>query len=114
MLDRIDGLVSGGSDFAFETTLATLTYARKIPIWRKRDYQVSLIYLRLGSVAESLVRVRKRVAAGGHNIPEETIKRRFSKSVEYFELIYKPIVDAWYVRESREGVFVPVDSSGTG
>jgi len=27
MLDRIDGLVSGGSDFAFETTLATLTYA---------------------------------------------------------------------------------------
>ncbi len=52
MLDRIDGLVGGGSDFAFETTLATLTYARKIPIWRKRGYQVSLIYLRLGSVVE--------------------------------------------------------------
>ncbi len=72
---------------------------------------MSIIYLRLDSVAESLARVRKRVEAGGHGIPEETIERRFRKSVEYFEKIYKPIVDSWYVRESREGSFVPVDSS---
>lgn len=114
MLERIEGLIRAGADFAFETTLATLIYARKIPGWRKEGYHVSMIYLRLGSVAESLARVRKRVEAKGHDIPEETINRRFGKSVEYFERIYKPVVDAWYIRESHEGKFLPVDSSEFG
>ena len=65
MLDRIDELVDAGVDFAIETTLASLTYAQKIPVWRDRGYIVSLVYVRLGSVSESMARVRKRVAAGG-------------------------------------------------
>jgi predicted ABC-type ATPase len=111
MLSRVDDLVDAGADLVIETTLASLTYARKIPTWRARGYRVSLIYLRLNAVEESIARVRRRVDAGGHNIPEEVIRRRFGKSVHYFETIYKPIVDAWYARESREGSFVPVDSS---
>jgi predicted ABC-type ATPase len=111
MLDRIDDLVSADADLAIETTLATLTYARKIPIWRERGYNVSLVYLRLNSVADSLARVRRRVEAGGHNIPPETIERRFGKSIDYFETIYKPIVNIWYEWESREGRFILVNSS---
>jgi len=110
MLDLIDGLVDAGADFAIETTLASLTYARKIPVWRERGYSVSLSYLRLPSVAESMARVRKCVQVSGHGIPEEAIRRRFGKSLAYFETIYKPIVDAWYLWESQEGRFVLVDS----
>jgi predicted ABC-type ATPase len=106
MLERIDDLVDAGADFMFETTLATLTYARKIPLWRQRGYAVSLIYLRLPSIEASIARVRKRVAAGGHGIPEETIRRRFGKSVSYLETIYKSVVDEWYIWESFEGIFV--------
>jgi len=111
MLDRVSNLVDVGADLVIETTLASLTYARKVPVWRAQGYYVSLIYLRLESVEDSIARVRRRVDAGGHDIPEETIRRRFSKSIRYFETIYKPIVSAWYVRESREGRFVAVDSS---
>jgi len=111
MLDRIDELVSAGAHLAIETTLATLIYARKIPIWRERGYSVALVYLRLHSVADSLARVRRRVDAGGHNIPPEIIERRFSKSIDYFETIYKPIVNVWYEWESREGRFILVNSS---
>jgi predicted ABC-type ATPase len=111
MLDRVDSLVDAGADLVIETTLASLTYARKIRIWRANGYHVSLIYLRLNSVEESVARVRRRVDAGGHGIPEEVIRRRFDKSIRYFETIYKPIVNAWYVWESREGRFVPVASS---
>ena len=50
MLNRIDELVEATVDLAVETTLATLTYARKVPIWRDRGYDVSLIYLRLSSI----------------------------------------------------------------
>ena len=111
MLNRIDELVEATVDLAVETTLATLTYARKVPIWRDRGYDVSLIYLRLSSIEESLERVRRRVEAGGHHIPREVIELRFHKSLDYFETIYKPIVNRWFVRESREGRFVSIDSS---
>lgn len=110
MLERINDLVDANADFMFETTLATLTYARKIPLWRKRGYTVSLIYLRLPSVDASLARVRKRVVAGGHGIPEETIRRRFGKSASYFETTYKSVVDEWYIWDSFEGAFVLTES----
>ena len=106
MLERIGDLVESKADFMFETTLATLTYARKIPFWRKRGYTVSLIYLRLPSIEASVARVHKRVAAGGHGIPDETIRRRFGKSTTYLETIYKSVVDEWYIWDSREGAFV--------
>ena len=110
MIGRIGELVEAGADFVVETTLANLSYAHKIPVWRKRDYLVSLAYLRLDSADESVARVRKRVAAGGHGIPEDTIRRRFGRSLSYFETIYRPIVDEWYIWTSREGSFALVDS----
>jgi predicted ABC-type ATPase len=110
MLGRIDRLVETGADFTLETTLANLSYAQKIPAWRKRGYLVSLVYLRLDSVEESVARVRKRVAAGGHGIPEDTIRRRFGKSANYFETIYQPAVDEWYIWSSQEGSFTLVGS----
>ena len=110
MLERIDELVAAGVGFMFETTLATLTYARKIPQWRWAGYAISLIYLRLPSVTVSVDRVRRRVEAGGHGIPEETIRRRFDKSSAYLENIYKSIVDKWYIWDSREGSFTLAES----
>jgi predicted ABC-type ATPase len=110
MLRRVDELVQANADFVVETTLASLAYAQKIPTWRAKGYVVSLAYLRLGSPEEAMMRVRKRVAAGGHSIPEDTIHRRFEKSLRYFETIYKSIVDEWYIWESREGAFTLVEA----
>jgi predicted ABC-type ATPase len=110
MLRRIDELVEASTDFAIETTLANLSYAQKIPAWRKLGYLVSLAYLRLESVDESISRVRKRVAAGGHGIAEDALRRRFGKSWTYFETIYQPIVDEWYVWASRESEFTLINS----
>lgn len=106
MLDEIERLVSERESFALETTLATLLYARRIPEWRALGYCVSLNYLRLPTVEASIARVRRRVSQGGHSIPEDTIRRRFDKSLDYLERVYKPIVDDWYVYDSREGEFV--------
>lgn len=105
MLTRIDELVEAGADFVIETTLANLTYAQKIPAWRSRGYRVSLIYIRLPSAEASLARVRKRVEAGGHDIPAATLKRRFARSQDYFANVYKSLVDEWYDWDSLEGTF---------
>lgn len=110
MLRRTNELIEVRADFALETTLANLTYAQKIPAWQKLGYLVSLVYLRLESVDESIARVRKRVAAGGHGIAEDALRRRFGKSWTYFETIYRPIVDEWYVWASRESEFALINS----
>ncbi len=112
MLTRIDELVGAGADFVIETTLANLTYAQKIPLWKKQGYHISLIYIRLNSVDVSLARVRKRVEAGGHNIPASTLRRRFDRSQEYFATVYKPLVNSWYEWDSYEGGFSLRNSGG--
>lgn len=110
MLRRTDELVEAGADFVVETTLANLGYAQKIPVWRRLGYVVSLAYLRLESVEDAIARVRKRVAAGGHGIPEDTIRRRFGRSLKYFKTIYRPTVDEWYIWASLEGAFSLINS----
>jgi predicted ABC-type ATPase len=100
MLMLLDELTVQRRDIALETTLATLSYARRITAWRAEGYRVELVYLRLASIDQSLERVRRRVEMGGHDIPEVDIRRRFPKSLEYLDSVYKPIVDAWQVWQS--------------
>lgn len=51
----------------------------------------------------SIDRVARRVAAGGHGIPEAVIRQRFAKGLRYLDELYKPVVDEWYVWDSLEG-----------
>lgn len=60
----------------------------------------------------SLARVRKRVEAGGHDIPASALRRRFGRSQEYFATVYKPLVDSWYEWDSYEGGFSLRNSGG--
>jgi predicted ABC-type ATPase len=105
MLRRIDVCIDAGLDLLLETTLATLSYANRVPSWQRAGCRVALIYLRLPSVEMSIARVRRRVAQGGHGVPEDVLRKRFSKSLDYLERRYKPVVDEWYVWDSLEGRF---------
>ncbi len=77
MLKRIDATVAANIDLMFETTLATCSYAQKIPRWQSTGYLVQLFYLRLPGADKSIERVKRRVALGGHDIPADVIRRRF-------------------------------------
>ena len=95
LLEEIARRVSDGRSFAFETTLSGLNYARHIPEWQARGYHVKLVFLSIPLVELAVARVKNRVKQGGHNIPEETIRRRFKSGLRNFEQIYKPLVDSW-------------------
>ena len=110
MLNRLDEAIARETDVMLETTLATRIYIRRIKSWRSMGYSVGLIYLRLQSVEQAIARVARRVAAGGHNIPEAVIRRRYSASANNLELAYKPLVDEWYVWDSHEGRFHPAEA----
>ncbi|MBF0213798.1 MAG: zeta toxin family protein [Magnetococcales bacterium] len=95
MLQAIVGHVAVGRSFAFETTLSGKGYARSIPQWRAKGYHVKLIFLDLPDVETALARVAERVRQGGHDVPEETVRRRFVAGRLNFVGIYRPLVDVW-------------------
>lgn len=95
MLGEIKAHARRGENFAFETTLSGLMYARLIPQWQEQGYHVKLIYLGLVNVELALARVAARVAQGGHSVAEHVIRRRFASGWRHFNETYKHLVDAW-------------------
>ena len=95
MLEEIDECVASGQSFAFETTLTGKGYLRKITIWQQLGYQVKLWFLSLPSEDIAISRVAERVVQGGHNIPEQVIRRRFKSGLENFHERYSKVVDSW-------------------
>ncbi|MEK6747422.1 MAG: zeta toxin family protein [Pseudomonadota bacterium] len=109
MLARINQLAIEQTDFAFETTLSTRSYAPYIKKWIKNGYSVHIIFLWVRDVKISIKRVKKRVQMGGHNIPEEIIRRRYKRGIENFNNIYKDIVSSWEIYDNSsddEGVII--------
>ena len=103
MLNRIDELISKKHDFAFETTLSTRSYVGKIRQAKKLGYKIVLVFFWLESVELAKERVAIRVSEGGHNIPEETIVRRYHKGLHNFFHLYKEMVDEWLFINNTEG-----------
>ena len=95
MLQEIKSNVNAARSFAFETTLSGKTYARHIADWKKQGYKITLVFLSLPNAEFAISRVAARVAAGGHNIPEATIRRRFSAGIHNFQKVYKELADNW-------------------
>ena len=93
MLEMIDACVRRGENFAFETTLSGRGYARMIPRWQEQGHWVTLVFLRLSSPEAAISRVRQRVEQGGHDVPEDVIRRRFHASWGNLEQIYRHLVD---------------------
>ena len=109
MLGEIGLCVRRGESFAFETTLSGLTYLHHIAAWREQGYRVSLIFLSLPSVETAVERVASRVRQGGHDVPVEVIRRRFSAGLENFRSQYKYAVDDWALYDNSGAEPVMVD-----
>jgi predicted ABC-type ATPase len=67
-------------DFAFETTLGGNTIPRLLAEAAAQGVAIYVWYAGLSSTELHLRRVRSRVRHGGHNIPKDTIRRRYERS----------------------------------
>lgn len=97
MLKRIHTLMLQKADFGFETTLATKTLAWRLNTLKKNSYQIHLFYLWVHSPLIALQRIAGRVQNGGHDVAEETVRRRFQKSLCYLLDTYLPLSDTWII-----------------
>ncbi|MES2219283.1 MAG: zeta toxin family protein [Pseudomonadota bacterium] len=101
MLKRIWSLAAEKMNFAFETTLATRTFAiNLIPKLKKENYQIHLTFLWLQSPDLAVSRVKERIKMGGHSVPEEVIRRRYKAGLKNFFSLYKPLIDSWQIYDN--------------
>ena len=112
MLAEIDRLAGDGRSFAFETTLAGRGYLRRIDNWRSVGYRVTLVFLSLQSPDQAVDRVRRRVAQGGHSIPESVIRRRFDAGIDNFRSVYAERVDSWVLLDNTGKAPVLIEMGG--
>lgn len=101
-LHRLDAMVEARNSFAIETTLATRMYAKRIPDWKKKGYRVVIHFREVPSADFAVARVVKRVAAGGHDVPEVDIRRRYERGLRLFRDCYRNLADEWYYYRVRE------------
>lgn len=108
MLLRIRYLLGQGADFSIETTLATRSLVSVIQEAKEFGYSITLLYLWINSPELAIQRVRDRVAAGGHNIPDHVLRRRYTTSLDYLFNIYLPLCDAWMIADNSASPFTVV------
>jgi predicted ABC-type ATPase len=103
MLEHLHELAAKRRSFAFETTLSGRAYARWLGELARAGYVVHLFYYWLDSAEVAIGRVAERVLAGGHHVPDDTIRRRYSRSVRNFLELYRPVVTTWQVYDNTHG-----------
>jgi predicted ABC-type ATPase len=105
MLLRLKELAANRRSFAFETTLASRSFAPWIARLRRKGYAFHPHFLRLSSADLAVARVQERVATGGHDVPEKTIRRRYQRGSANFFRLYRPLTSTWhfYDNYSRTG-----------
>jgi predicted ABC-type ATPase len=102
MITKVRYLLKRQRDFGIETTLATRTLLKTIRLAQSAGYTVTLLYFWLNSPELAIERVAARVEAGGHNIPEETIRRRYRVGIDYFFHDYAPICERWILADNSQ------------
>lgn len=108
MLETIHDLADRQRDFAFETTMASRSFVPLLASCRDRGYEINLLFLWLRSVALAQRRVAKRVRGGGHGIPREVVRRRYTSGIGNFLNLYVPLADSWYVYDNSGATIEPV------
>jgi predicted ABC-type ATPase len=97
--------IDAGDNVVVETVLSSKKYESVIQHAHQHAYQVGMIFLALESAAVSRSRVAKRVAAGGHDVPEDRIRPRWLRSLDNL-IRFAPLVDGLlvYLSTSSKGL----------
>ncbi|MBO4633809.1 MAG: zeta toxin family protein [Bacteroidales bacterium] len=105
MLKKVDYLFERREDFCIETTLATRSLIKLARKAQQMGYYVTVLYLWLNSPDLAVERVAARVRAGGHDIPEETIRRRYRMGLHYLFHSYMQTCDKWILADNSTPPF---------
>lgn len=108
MLLRIRELAAWRESFAFETTLASRSFAPLLRDLAVSGYGVHLVYLWLQDPELAVSRVAGRVQRGGHHVPSDVVHRRYWGGLRNFFTLYRPLALTWRFYDNSGESPVPV------
>jgi len=73
-----------------------------------------LVYLWLPNEEMALARVADRVRLGGHDVPEETVRRRYRAGLRNFFRLYQPLTTSWRMYDNSRAYRRSLVASGHG
>jgi predicted ABC-type ATPase len=102
MLERVRRFIDEGRDFGMATKLSGRTYRNIFKQAHDVGYSIHLDFLILPAVEDSMRRVADRVEAGGHNVPEPDLRRRFRLGLQKLFHLYRPFLNSWAVYDNSD------------
>jgi len=97
LISEIKSRIERGESFAFESTLSGRTWARLLSDATDQGYHIIIYFLYLDSIKKNLIRIKRRVRMGGHNIPTQAVHRRQPRCFQNFWDLYRPLATDWYI-----------------
>jgi len=77
-----NALLDSHRDFTFETVLSTTRNLHLMQKAKKQGYEVHCIYVLTCDENINIARVKSRCAAGGHDVPEDKIRKRYHRALD--------------------------------
>ncbi|HUZ66941.1 MAG TPA: AAA family ATPase [Beijerinckiaceae bacterium] len=112
-IDLTRTLVASKTSFSMETTLSGRTHLRTLEEARKEGFRTVLLYFAVADPAICLTRIARRVAEGGHDVPEPDVRRRFVRSLQNLPA-YAEHCDLWRVFDANSAPIKVVAEGGPG
>jgi predicted ABC-type ATPase len=100
MLARLGELSLQKESFAFESTLATRSYAPWLRDLVKTGYEFHLLFLWLPSADLAVQRVAERIAHGGHAVNNSIVRRRYARGLRNLFELYLPLAVTWTIYDN--------------
>ena len=72
-----------------ETTLSGNNIVESVKTAKQLGYVIRLRYVGVSSSEIAKKRIAKRIALGGHGVSDDTVDRRFDRSIENFKKVYE-------------------------
>jgi len=76
-----NALVNSRRDFTFETVLSTERNLHLLQRAKSQGYEIQCIYVLTCNENINIARVKSRQAAGGHDVPEDKIRKRYHRAL---------------------------------
>ncbi len=109
----LDASIETHQTVGVETVLSTPKYRRLVNAARAKGYEFRFIYVVLNSVELNIERVAIRVKKGGHDVPEDSIRKRWSRSLGQMPWFMSMADRAWIFNNSGEApVLIGQKSAG--
>ena len=83
--DLVKAYISSSKGFIYETVFSHISKLDLIKLAKDNGFKIIIIYVATNNPDINIARVQKRVAQGGHNIPQEKIILRYHRCVQNVE-----------------------------